>query len=263
MRLSFTGKTRIIIILLFAVSMVQGLVVLSLVNNSTDPATLKMDIQNTILITIFFQFLLVIILMIYIPIFLHKAFADIHQILKDITKGMYNVELDMEYFKSNVDREFLLIIESIRQMLKSIVTFDKLKKDKIVEHHNRILALLNLAENGIIILDDNGNIVYINDRLTDAFKSLSEQTNLMETNYPPEVENNLKKYISTLLKTRTKQDNLQYFIPSLKRHIALHSARVRDADGVMRGAVVSVSNLEKKKSDKVKEEKQSSNENSI
>lgn len=254
MRLSFTGKIRIIILLLFAVSMIQGLVVLSLVGNYSDPVSLKMDIQNTILITLFFQFLLVIILIIYIPIFLKKAFADIHQILKDIARGMYEVELDIPNLQSRIDKEFMAIIESIKEMLKSIVTFDKLKKDKIVEHHNRIIALLNLSDSGLLILDNNANIVYINDKLTDAFKSINEHTNILDTNYPPEVENNLKKYIVNLLKSRSKQDTQQFFIPSLKRHITVSSGIVRDIDGDMKGSVIAVSNLEKKKSEKIKEE---------
>lgn len=254
MRLSFTGKIRVILLILFAASMIQALVILSLVSNYSDPTTLKMDIQNTILITIFFQFLLVIILIIYIPIFLHKAFADVHLILKDIARGNYNIELDMDHLGSRLDSEFLAIIKSIKEMLKSIVTFDNLKKEKIVEHHNRILALLNLAENGFIILDINGNIVYLNDKVSEAFKTILPNSNVIETNYPPEVENNLKKYIVNILKTRSKQDSQQFFIPSLKRHIAISSGIVRDAEGEMKGVVIGLSNLEKKKTEKVKEE---------
>ena len=253
MKLSFTSKIRVIIILLFTISLVQGLLIFHRIGNFNDPVSLKMDIQNTIYITLFLQFILVIILFFYIPVFLHKAFSEIHQILTDITRGNYSIDINIGDFETRVDKEFLAVILSIKDMLKAFLAFDNLKKEKIVEHHNRIILILNLTENGFIILDLNGNIVYINDKVTDVFTSISEKTNMLETNFPPEVENNLKKYIVTILKSQTKQQYQQFFIPSLKRHIGLKSAIVRGHDGEVKGAVVAISNLEKKKPEKNKE----------
>jgi len=253
MKSSFTGKIRIIIVFLFLIALVQGLIITQLLHHFQDIESLKMDIQNTVYITVFLQFVLSIILIFYIPVFLRNAFMEIHNILKDISQGVYQLEIDEETYEKTLDKEFFQLMLEIKRMLKSVVTFDKLKKDKIVEHHNRINALLNLTENGFMILDQNGNVVYLNDIIMSVFSSIDEKTNMLETNFPPDVENNIKKYVVQIFKAKTKLDPQQFFLPSLKRHIILNSAIVRGSDGEMTGIVISISNLEKKKQDKTKE----------
>ncbi|MBN2853645.1 MAG: hypothetical protein JXQ23_12995 [Clostridia bacterium] len=253
MKSSFTSKIRVIIILLFLISLVQGLIILLRVANFNDLNSLRMDIQNTIYISVFFQFLLSIILIFYLPVFLHNAFSEIHNILKDISQGIYTIELDTGSLEKSLDKEFFAVVLEIQRMLKSVVTFDNLKKEKIVEHHSRILSILNMTENGFIVLDMNGNIVYINDKVTENFSAISEKTNLLDKNFPPEIENNIKKYAVSILKNKSKQEYQQFFIPSLKRHIGINSGIVRGADGEMKGVVLSLSNLDRKKSERPKD----------
>lgn len=247
MKLSFTGKLRLIIMVLFLISMMQGIIVLHLVITGQDMHQVRLDIQNTIYITLFMQFLVTIILVFYIPVFLHKAFMDIHVILKDIAQGMYSLEIDLPTYENMVDKEIFAVIKSISDTLRSVKKFDKLKKDKIVEHHNRIISILNLAENGFIILDVEGNIVYINDKVTNIFPNLNEGVNVTETNFAPEIENSIKKFILPILKNKSSVDNQQYFIPTLKRHIGLGCGIVRDSYGGVKGTVVAITNLEVKK----------------
>jgi len=247
MKLSFTGKLRLIIMVLFLISMLQGIIVLHLVITGQDMLQVRLDIQNTIYITLFMQFLVTIILVFYIPVFLHKAFGDIHVILKDIAQGMYSLEIDLPTYERKVDKEIFAVVKSITETLRSVKNFDKLKKDKIVEHHNRIISILNLAENGFIILDVEGNIVYINDKVTNIFPNLNEGINITETNFAPEIENSIKKFILPILKNRSSVDNQQYFMPTLKRHIGLGCGIVRDSYGGVKGTVVAITNLETKK----------------
>jgi signal transduction histidine kinase len=246
MNISLTGRIRVILLVLFAISLVQGLIILNLISNESNTHSLIMDIQNTIIITVFLQFILVISLFFYLPIMLHKAFSDIHALLKDIARGIYTIDIDPEDYQHKAGKEFFAAVMTIKEMLKSVKTFDLLKKEKIIEHHSRIIAILNLTENGFLILDMKGNIVFINAEVTEAFKSLTETTNILETNFPPEVENNLKKYVAELLKNETKLDPKQFFLPNLKKHIGLSSAIVRGPGGEATGAVVSISNLKKK-----------------
>jgi signal transduction histidine kinase len=256
MKISFTSKLRVVLLVLFALSLIQGLIILNLISNAVNINSLIIDIQNTVIITIFFQFVIVIALIFYIPVFLHKAFTDIHMILKDITKGIYTIDIDLKEYQQKRDKEFFAVILAIKEMLKSVKTFDQLKKEKIIEHHNRILSILNLTENGFLILDMKGNIVYINDLVTDSFKSLQETTNILETNFPPEVENNIKKYIAEILKSETKLDTRHFFANSIKRHLNLSCAIVRGSGGEAKGAVISISNLGKKKPDKNKDQEE-------
>ena len=141
----------------------------------------------------------------------------------------------------------------MKDMLKSILTFDKLKKEKIVEHHNRIVALLNLTDDGFMIVDIKGNFVYLNEKVTTTFPALSEKTNIIDTNFPPEIENNIKKYTINILKSRTKQEPQQFFVPSMKHHIILNSAMVRDSTGQPTGAIISLTNIKKRKLNKEEE----------
>lgn len=250
MKKTFTGKIRIILLLLFTISLIQVLIILTRISNFDNFNSLMIDIQNTVIITIFLQFVLVISAIFSIPVFLRKELTGVYSILKDITRGIYSIEIDLEDYRTRVDEEFFAVFLTIKEMLKSVQTYDNLKKEKIIEHHNRIISILHLTENGFLIVDLNGNIVFINDKVTDYFKALKETTNVLETNFPPEIENSIKKYITSILKSHSKQEITKYFIPALKRHIELNSAVVRGPDGEAKGAIVSIANLEKKKQEK-------------
>ena len=247
MKSSFTGKIRILLILLFLISVVQAGMILHLIGNFTSIFDLKIDIQNTLLITVFIQFVIVMIMIFYLPVFLHKAFSEILNILKDISQGIYNIDIDLESFKKSADKEFFSVISAIKEMLRSVLNFDRLKKEKIIEHHNRIQAILNLTEDGFMALDMKGNIFYVNDKVIEAFPAISEKSNMIDTNFPPEIENNIKKYILNILKSKTKQQPQQFFMPSMKRHLVLNSAIVRDSNGQPVGVVIAFTNLTKKK----------------
>lgn len=254
MKQTFTGKIRLIILLVFLITLIQGIVVLNLVGGIQND-DLVMSVQNTVIIAIFLQFLLLVSLFFYIPVFMRKSFSEIHNVLNEIAKGRYNLEIDMEYFKKHTDKEIYSIFLSIQKMLQAVYRFDKLKKAKIVEHHNRINALLKLAQEGIMILDLKGNIVYMNELCAQVFPSLVEKSNLVDSNLPPVLEKNLKKYVITVLDKKSKQDPVQFFIADLKRHVTLDSAIVRDDEGKATGAVISVRNIQiEKKQKKQKDE---------
>jgi len=247
MRLSFTGKIRLLVILVIIVAILQAGIILHLINNSSSFIQMKLDVQNTIFIGLFIQFLLAITIVIYIPVFLHKAFTEIHNIIKDITQGIYTIDIDLDGYKTTIDKQFFAILSQLKDMVRSVLTFDKLKKEKIVEHHNRIVSILNLTDDGFVIVDIKGSFVYMNEKVTDTFPALSDKSNIIEANFPPEIENNIKKYTLNILNSHTKQEPQQFFVPSLKRHIVLNSAMIRDAGGQPTGAIIALTNLEKRK----------------
>lgn len=253
MKLSFTGKIRLFVTLLFIVAILQAGIILHLINNSSSFTQLKIDIQNTLFIGIIVQFFIVLITVIYVPIFLNRAFSEINNIIKDITHGVYNIDLDLENYRLKIDKEFYTVISLLKDMLLSILTFDKLKKEKILEHHNRIVSILNLTDDGFMILDIKGNFIYLNEKVTDTFPALDDKTNIIEANYPPEIENNIKKYVINIFNSQTKQEPQQFFIPTLKRHIILNSAMIRNASGQPIGAIIALTNLEKRKQSKEEE----------
>jgi signal transduction histidine kinase len=253
MKLSFSGKIRFMVILMFVLALVQGLVILQLIGND-DIELIKSDIQNTIYITLFLQFVILLIMIFYIPVFLHKSFSEIHNVLKEISNGIYNIETNTDRESTGLDKEIFAVMLSIKSMLRSIRKFDDLKKDKIVEHHNRIVSLLNLTDDGFMILDIKGNIIYINDIVTEAFPAIGEKKNMIDSNFPPEIENHIKKYVMNILKTKTKSEQTGFFFPKLKRHIGLNSAIIRDSAGTAQGIIISFKNFEKKKSEKTEQQ---------
>jgi len=250
MRLSFTGKIRFLIIIMFIISILQGGIILHLINSSSSFFQMKLDVQNTIFIGIFIQFVLTLIIVIYVPVFLHKAFSEINNIIKDVSNGVYTIDIDLDNFETSIDKEFFAVISLLKDMLKSILTFDKLKKEKIVEHHNRIVSILNLTDDGFVIVDIKGNFIYMNEKVTNTFPALNEKSNIIEANFPPEIENNIKKYTLNILNSQTKQEPQQFFVPLLKRHIILNSAMIRNAAGQPTGAIIALTNLEKRKQNK-------------
>ncbi len=253
MRLSFTGKIKLLIALMFIVSILQAGIILHLVNNSSSFLQMKLDVQNTIFIGIFVQFILTLIIVIYVPVFLNKAFNEINNIIKDISQGVYSIDIDLDNLETTTDKEIFAVISLLKDMLKSILTFDKLKKEKIIEHHNRIVSILNLTDDGFVIVDIKGNFIYMNEKVTNTFPALNDKSNIIEANFPPEIENNIKKYTLNILNSQTKQEPQQFFVPILKRHIILNSAMIRNAAGQPIGAIIALTNLEKRKQNKEEE----------
>lgn len=252
MKLSFTGKIRMIILIMMIITVLQGIILLQMIPQN---AANKIDIQNTIYIISFVQIIFAIIIISYIPTFLQRAFNEIHRVMKDLTQGIYHIDIDLDDYEKRADKEFLAIFSSIVEMVKSVAKFDALKKDKIVEHHNRIQAILNLSEAGFMVIDNKGQIVYTNDKVLATFPSMNEKNSIIDSNFAPEIENNLKKYALQVIKSGSKQPNQNSFFPSLKKHITLSSAMVRNSSGSICGAVIALTNLPKKEEKKLEQEK--------
>ena len=244
MKISMSNKIRWFMILLLFYTLIQGGIILQIIHGSVIPLELKQNIQNTIYIISFIEFITVLIFFFYIPRFIKKSFAIISTLIQTIKQGDYKV-YSKEVPETNV-LEIKHIINDLTEMLKSIIQFDTLKKEKILEHHNRIKAILRLSKDGFLILDLKGNIVYMNDIVSEIFPSISENSNMLETNFPPEIENNIKKYIINVFKTQTNIKSTQFYVPSLKKHITLESVLIRVSDGKVTGAVIALTNLEKK-----------------
>ncbi|MCF7858745.1 MAG: cell wall metabolism sensor histidine kinase WalK [Candidatus Cloacimonetes bacterium] len=257
MKLLFTKKIRLLLSIIFVITLLQSGIILHLLNNPNSYFQMKLDIINTIYVGIFVQLIIVLFIIFYIPIYLHKAFSEINNIIKDVSNGVYNIDVDLSSYKTSFDKEFFAVINLLVDMSKAILTFDNLKKDKIVEQHNRIVSILNLTEDGFLIFDIKGNFVYINDNVTNTFATFEDKSNILEDKFPPEIENNVKKYAQNLLSSKTKQEPQQFFVPSMKRHIVLNSALIRDPAGKPTGAIISMNNLTKIKRNKEDEEDQS------
>ncbi len=267
MKYFITRKIRYFIILLLLLTAAQGVVIWFTMAThkgamgSMDDATMlreraelmKKDIGNILWIFLFLQFLVAIIFFFYVPVFLHRGFTDVNKLLKEITRGNYNLDIDETELSGRNDEDVMELILQVKKMLNSVVHFDQAKKEKIIEHMNRILSILKLSENGFIVIDIDGDIKFLSDNLNDVFPLLAENLNLFDSSFQPEVNNSIVKYALPILQNRSVQPSQQYFIPSLKRHITLKSSMVRDVGGMPIGVVLGVFNIDRKKGEKGKD----------
>ncbi len=264
MKYFITRKIRYFIVVLLLLAAAQGMVMWLTLSTHSDAMKklndtnmlreraqlMKKDIGNILWIFLFLYFLIAIVFFFYIPVFLHRGFTDVTKLLKEITRGNYNLDIDESELAQRNDEDVMELIVQVRKMLNSVIHFDQAKKEKIIEHMNRILSLLKLAENGFIILDIDGDIKFLSDNLNDIFPLLAENLNIFDSSFQPEVQNSIVKYTLPILQGRSAHGPQQYFIPSLKRHITLKSSIVRDAGGMPIGVVLGIFNIDRKKGGK-------------
>ncbi|MCD4828345.1 MAG: hypothetical protein K8R90_02795 [Candidatus Cloacimonetes bacterium] len=208
------------------------------------------EIQNICIIFLVFIFIVGVVFFFNVSGFQSRSLTDLRHLLQEIARGNYNLAIDTDVFEERNDAAVQELIELTAKAVSTVSHFDQAKKEKIVEHLGRIQAMLKLTENGYIILTFEGQIKFISDNVIDVFPVLSTEVNVRESNFPPEVDNTVIRYINDLLRDRGKAEPQQYFIPALKRHITLRSAVVRDTGGIPIGAVVGLYNIEKRKGGK-------------
>ncbi len=251
MKNSFVGKFRNFLILIVLISVIQGVLIVHTFSTDKLSEEKKTDVINIISASIGSQIVFLFIFIIYIPVIRKKIFVDIHKIIKEISKGNYQTDFDFQTIADKNDKSIAEIILSLKKMLSMIQKFEKARKEKIIEHKNRILKILRLTENGFMIVTLDGEIRFISDNITDVFPSIYENVNIVNSNFPPVIENSIKKYITNILREKSSSTAQGFFIPSLKKHIVLKSSIVQDSSGMVTGAVIAIHNInEKKKIDK-------------
>ncbi|MDD3049797.1 MAG: hypothetical protein PHR06_01475 [Candidatus Cloacimonetes bacterium] len=282
---TFANRIRIIIILLFALTIIMGLSVILQLHYSSD-LSLKLlyaknsenrsaefsysdimkisnarnNIETTIYVIIIIQLITTLFLVFRLPNLLKNALSSIRNILKDISKGNYDMEIDMNSYEDRLDPEFLELISHIRTTLISIKRFDISKKEKIVENRNRISGMMSITDEGIMVFDIKGELKFSSDAMFETFPTLNIDQSIFDTNFVAEIENSIKKYIVQTLKNRSKSEETKYFISSLKRHITIRSHIVRDSKGSALGAIFCIPDLSRKKIDRKEKEETPANE---
>ena len=98
---------------------------------------------------------------------------------------------------------------------------------------------------GFIITSIKGDISFVNDSVEDYFPHFKENLNLTQINMTSEFEQNLKRYILKIVKSKSKIPTEHFFFSTLNRNIILRNAIVRDSRGIPIGIIVSLANLGK------------------
>lgn len=248
-------KKRIALYLMFilALSALQYVLITLSLSQYRELRFTYNEVRTILLIFMLVQVFVVIFLISFLPGYFRKMLNGINSIINDISRGSYNQNIDLDEYHKKYDKEIVEVVESVKKMLTIILKFDSLKKEKIQEQKGRIIALLNLTENGFMIVNQKGDIVYTNHFVKEHFPNMTEDINILEANFGLEIDNNVKKYAVEIIKSQSKARQKQFYMASMKRHITLRSELVRDVDGNFIGAVIGLYNLGKRDLEKGKE----------
>lgn len=178
MKHSFKSKYHVLIVILFAMVVIQSIILLYSLDQANSLRQLKTDMQSTIIIFMFIIFIYMIVIYNYIPFRLARALKEIRSLIDDISDGNYDLDIDPSIYDE--DSMIRALVLSLKKMLTIIARFDQLKADKIYEHNQRIQLLLNLVPQMAIILSANADAIYINDTFREHFDTIAENVNLNE-----------------------------------------------------------------------------------
>jgi transcriptional regulator with PAS, ATPase and Fis domain len=142
-----------------------------------------------------------------------------------------------------LEKEFHPLIESIDKVFGNVLKFDKLKETKIYTHHSRIRGLMNLMEEGAMIVDNSGDIIYINDKLQENYKFLDEDVNIFENVYDNHFEEYMKKYINEVISSQMKKEATRMPLKDSDDEITVKSTMYKNKSGDVLGAIFLVSGL--------------------
>ncbi len=238
---SFTSRLRIFLALFMLLIIVEAGLIISTANSSSNIIQLTNDIQNLVYIFLFLIFLFTVMLFFYIPLLLHRKLKEIHYLLREITEGNYHPEIDLKKFDQ--DKEFLEFVVAIRKMLQVVVKFDQLKAEKITEHNNRILGLLNLASNGFMIIAESGDVIYANDLIKNNYVEFKANQNFFDDIFSSDIETSIKPYVIEILRSGSKGKDLVIHSEIKNLEISVKSYIVRDEAGEPMGTVVALYGL--------------------
>jgi len=191
--------------------------------------------------------------MIYQPIKMNRSIKQFKHVFDEFRKGNY--EYDLENLTETIEKEYSPLVEAIKKMIANIIQFDKLKEVKISAHYGKIKALLSLTSDGAMIIDQSGEILYINDVIKNKFKNLGleENKDFLATVFPDYFQNTVKKYIQDVLINKEKIAPCSMFIPEINLEFTIKSALYKNRNGDFLGAVFVVTNFEEKVEEEPKE----------
>jgi len=235
MKKSFHAKYHSLLIVLFAIIVLQAVLLLAALGSATNLQRLVSDMQSIIIIFLFVIFVYMIVIYNYIPFRLSRALKEIKDVIDDITDGKYTMELNESIYDNDPSIQSLVV--GLRKMLNVILRFDNLKAEKIYEHNQRIISLISLVEDPIIILSGNAEVVYINDMFRTRFSSIVEGTVLTELLIKDDLQSSVVKAILSSIRNGTNLKETRIASPDNQAGVSLLGSVIRNRKGNASGGV--------------------------
>ena len=235
MKKSLKTRYQILLLIFFAIFILESALILLTVFNPVSLHQLKSDLQSIVILFMLFQFVYFVVLFYYVPYQYEHALKEIYQVIQEISEGKYQIDIDLKTHQQGVEIQNLMI--ALRRMMNIIIKFDNLKTDKIYEHHQRIQMLLNMISEGCLIITITGEIVYCNDFIKANFPALFENLNILETLLPEYIECEFKPMMIDSIKTGNNLHDKMMNIGSLKTTYKLNNSIIRNRKGQSIGAI--------------------------
>jgi signal transduction histidine kinase len=235
MRQSLKKRYYMMTNILFLIILLQFIVVLYTISQATDIYSLASDIQSIMIIFMFGLFIYLVIIYNYLPYRLRRSVGRVRELVDEISNGNY--QLDIESSLLDQDRDFQELILAIQKMLEIIMRFDAVKSDKIFEHNQRIVQLIDLLPVTVIIANVNGDLVYLNDKFRERFPNIDEQNNLNEVMFKDDFYHGIFDVLRTSLRmgNNVYDEKLRDENSSLK--VLIKGSIIRNRKGNASGAV--------------------------
>jgi len=235
MKKSIKSKYQILLLIFFAVFILEATLILMTAYSPIGHERLKTDIQSIVILFMLFQFVYFVVLYYYVPYQYDHALKEIYQMMREISEGKYQIDLDLKTHQQGEEIQNLMV--GLHKMMNIIIRFDNLKTEKIYEHHQRIQMLISMIPQGCLIITITGEIVYCNDFVKDNFPVLYENLNILETLLPEYMEDELKPMMIESIKTGNNIHEKMVSIASIKATYVISNSIVRNRRGQSIGAI--------------------------
>jgi signal transduction histidine kinase len=224
MKRSIKHRYHQMIGILFGFIALQFIAVLFAIAQADNLYALASDIQSIMIVFMFMIFVYIVVIFNYLPYRLNRAIKRVEDLIDEISNGNYQIDIDSSLFEH--DRDFENLIYALQKMLDIIIRFDAAKADKIYEHHQRISQLINLLPQIVIVVNINGDLVYINDVFRARYPNISDVGNLNEV----------------IIKDEFNAGIIQVIIESLRYGNNIYDARIEpegsEQSAVIKGSIV-------------------------
>ncbi len=243
---SFYKSINVSLFIMLITYIVQAVILIFQFNSGNPIEQIINDSKNILFSFIILFIIYYISLIIYQPIKMKKSIKQLQHIFDEFRKGNY--DYDLESVTENIEKEYTPLIEAIKKMMANIIQFDKLRKIKISAHFGKIKALLSLMTDGALIIDNSGEILYVNDVMKERFikLELDENKDFLDTIYPESFEKTIKKYVMEVISKGEKKEACTMFIPEMNLEFTIKSALYKNSNGDFLGAVFIITDLAEK-----------------
>ncbi|MCB5245543.1 MAG: hypothetical protein WC179_00040 [Candidatus Cloacimonadaceae bacterium] len=237
MKRSLSSLYRLIIAVILILILLETTIVILIATNAQDLTTLVNDIQTAVIVFALIIFIYCMVVYNLIPSNIKKFNKNVVKLINEIAHGKYNVDIDKAIEDYSFDPDKLALLNSLKNMLRSINGFDQAKEWKIYEQDQRIKQLINLIPQGVLIALSNGDISYYNNSLRQRYPSLSEIQNINDMSFKSDFD---RKIFQKIVDALRYGDNIyECKIPDqdYKRLAIIKGSMVRNLRGEPTGGV--------------------------